>query len=555
MAKKQNSFKRISDYTDCTDGPPEHIPYIRRTSENEIYYFAASSRHRSNRVIPSRLQRLLLGLVVSSVLIFLTWLTSKDSTTDNHNETHPPLESSSISRSEVNLKRAASKPPKEIIFSQLKNDSLRMPKLHLLSQPTKETITYTVDKNDTWSTVLEKNKLNADLSRGIYAAIDTLKKTEKTVSTKLKVGKQISINLKPNRDIENISIDQTRGKFVLVQKLENGNFQATLNDLPSHFRQFVATGRITSSLSGDAAKVGVAYDIIDDFVDMFSDRVVFHQDLHTGDRFTLLFEDKVLEDGTSLGQTNIVAASLLLQGERMAAIRFRGQDGTFRYFNEKGELLGDNFLRYPLKFSRISSLFSDNRMHPVLNVKMPHNGVDFVAPIGTPIRSVAQGTVISSGWSGACGKMVKIQHNPRYSTAYCHLQSIPDSIVKGAKVQRGGVIGTLGATGRVTGAHLHYVFYDNDNFADPLKMKLPTIELLDLASRIPKTYLKRAMQTIEDYQQIDSRNFRDENIRLTHHDLNPSSNDDVFSIFTHYLNKLARPSYEHSSLSSKILLP
>jgi hypothetical protein len=230
----------------------------------------------------------------------------------------------------------------------LHEDSLALPTVNLFTPPSKETISHTIGKKDTWSTLLERYQLDASLASAILKAINDLNKTEKTVSAKLKVGRQISIQLNTNREIEEISMEQGVGKYLLIERAPNGAFKASLNSLPHHFRQFVATGRITTSLAGDAAKVGVAYEIIDDLVDMFSDRVVFHQDLHPGDRFTILFEDQILEDGTSLGNRAIVAASLLLQGERMAAIRYKGRDGKFRYFNEKGEMLGDNFLRYPL---------------------------------------------------------------------------------------------------------------------------------------------------------------------------------------------------------------
>ena len=565
MIKQENTLKKVSRFTDCTDGVPEELPYIRRNTENDVYYFADTSRSSSRdyaKVTRTKSKRILLGVTASLLMIYLAWLAQNyfsqtlsnlgifsieegeqlpSFATSKSESTNPPSPVASPVTSSVTSPVANNKGksiPADIILNQIHSASFTLPTPPPYAPPLPEIISHQVSKKDNWSSVFESYKLDPSLAKSVLSAIQELNKTDKSINTKLKVGSEIVLNITDKRDIEKISLELDDGKLLLLEPTSPGKFKASVSFLPRHFRQYVATGRITSSLAGDAAKVGVSYDIIDDFVDMFSDRVVFHQDLHPGDRFTIIFEDEVLDDGTSLGKTSIVAASLLLQGERMAAIRYRGKDNKIRFFNEKGELLGDNFLRYPLKFSRISSLFSDNRMHPVLNVRMPHNGVDFVAPIGTPIRSVAQGTVTFSGWAGPCGKMVKIQHNARYSTAYCHLQSIATGISKGTKVQRGQLLGGLGATGRVTGAHLHYAFFDNDKFVDPLKMKLPTIDLLEAGMRIEKTYLTKAMQTIENYQQIEGRTFSEDNIRLTSRDIDTSSNDAVFSLFFRYLNKL-----------------
>jgi murein DD-endopeptidase MepM/ murein hydrolase activator NlpD len=179
-----------------------------------------------------------------------------------------------------------------------------------------------------------------------------------------------------------------------------------------------------------------------------------------------------------------------------------GADGKARYFDAKGKLLGDTFLRYPVKFSRVSSSFSDARLHPVLKRRIPHNGVDFAAPVGTPVRASADGTVTFVGRKGPSGIMIKVKHNARYRTAYLHLSRIAKGIKRGTRVSRGQVIGAVGATGRVTGPHLHYSFYDRGKYVDPMKIELPTIEGLNKGNRIAKSYLKRVVVTLERYERL-----------------------------------------------------
>jgi murein DD-endopeptidase MepM/ murein hydrolase activator NlpD len=297
------------------------------------------------------------------------------------------------------------------------------------------------------------------------------------------------------------------GSRMVLTRTPEETFRGELQQLPRFDREKVAVGVITSSFAAAAAQTGVRYEIIDDFVDLFSNRISFHQDFRVGDRFTIIYRDQVLQDGTSVQTGAILAAAVTIDGKQHVAIRYVGTDGKGRYFDANGELLGNAFLRYPLKFSRISSYFSTARFHPVLKRNRPHHGVDFAAPVGTPVRTVADGRVVFSGDKGPNGLMVKIQHSPRYSTTYLHLSKIERGVRRGARVQRGQVIGAVGATGLATGPHLHYGFYDNGRYVDPLKIKLPTIDDLGRGMRVEKRYLQKALFTLDHYQSVNLDNF------------------------------------------------
>jgi murein DD-endopeptidase MepM/ murein hydrolase activator NlpD len=155
-----------------------------------------------------------------------------------------------------------------------------------------------------------------------------------------------------------------------------------------------------------------------------------------------------------------------------AVVRDVAADGTVRYFDEKGEMPTKSFLRYPVQFTRISSVFSHARFHPVLQISRPHNGVDFAAPIGTPVRTVGDGVVLFSGWNKSGGNMIKIAHDSRYTTEYMHLSRISPNVKKGARVSRGSVIGALGNTGLSSGPHLHFGLFDKGKYVDPMKAKI-----------------------------------------------------------------------------------
>jgi murein DD-endopeptidase MepM/ murein hydrolase activator NlpD len=139
-------------------------------------------------------------------------------------------------------------------------------------------------------------------------------------------------------------------------------------------------------------------------------------------------------------------------------------------------------MRYPVDFSRISSVFSQGRFHPVLKKRMPHYGVDFAAPRGTPVRAVADATVNKAKFDWANGNFVKLRHDPVWETGYAHLSRIAEGVQAGARVSKGQVIGYVGSTGRATGPHLHFAMYRSGSYVDPLKAKLPRTDSLERAA-------------------------------------------------------------------------
>ena len=193
--------------------------------------------------------------------------------------------------------------------------------------------------------------------------------------------------------------------------------------------------------------------------------------LQKGDYFKVIYEEKYV-DSSLIGIGKINAAYFNQEGKEFYAIPFV-QDSVFQYFDENGNSLRKAFLKAPLEFRRISSRFSRNRLHPILKTHRPHLGVDYAAPVGTPVRSTGDGVVIEAGYRGGNGKFIKIRHNSVYTTMYMHLSRFAKGIKKGTSVQQGKIIGYVGSSGLSTGPHLDYRFFINGKPVNPLKVELP----------------------------------------------------------------------------------
>jgi murein DD-endopeptidase MepM/ murein hydrolase activator NlpD len=193
--------------------------------------------------------------------------------------------------------------------------------------------------------------------------------------------------------------------------------------------------------------------------------------LYDGDSFRVLYEKRTV-DGQRVTPGKIIAAVFEHKEERYVGVRFDDGEGP-RYFNRDGQSLRRELLKAPLRYTRISSGYTHSRRHPILNRDMPHLGVDYAAPRGTPVHSVGDGTVMKATYAGPNGNYVKIRHNGTYASGYLHLASFADGIAPGTKVKQGEIIGFVGSTGRSTGPHLDYRLWKRGTAVDPYEIELP----------------------------------------------------------------------------------
>lgn len=241
------------------------------------------------------------------------------------------------------------------------------------------------------------------------------------------------------------------------------------------------SGAVETSLFEDARKAGVQPSLLSQLADIFSWDIDFDKDIQPGDRFKILYEARSRKGQEPKTTLRILAAELINAGQKLTAIYFEKQKGTGAYYNLEGRNLARAFLRFPLEFTSITSHFSESRFHPILKTNIPHIGVDFAAQRGTPVRAVGDGVITQAGRNGAYGKTIDIQHDATYRTRYAHLHNFAQGIRSGASVKKGQVIGYVGSTGRATGPHLHFEFYKDEQYVDPLGVYFPAEDEIEPA--------------------------------------------------------------------------
>ena len=246
------------------------------------------------------------------------------------------------------------------------------------------------------------------------------------------------------------------------------SISVTLGSRPVELIRKRCEASITSSLWGTIMEQNLPYALAAEFEDIYQWTVDFFG-IQAGDSFKVVYDEKMI-DGESVGIGRIWGAEFIHGSKQYYAIPY-AQDGKLRYWEANGESLRKQFLKAPLKYTRISSKFSKARLHPVYKVYRPHHGVDYAAPAGTPVHSVADGTVTFRGWDkGGGGNTIKIKHAGGMETGYLHLKSFAKGISVGTRVSQGQLIGYVGSTGASTGPHLDFRIKKNGTPIDPLKM-------------------------------------------------------------------------------------
>ncbi len=314
----------------------------------------------------------------------------------------------------------------------------------------------------------------------IFSKYGLSKKTLHQIISTSKFSKEIN-SLHPGNIFE-ISIDDSGelntlryypNKLVTLEIKQTAKGLESIKSVKKVEKQIVnAHAQINSSLFSDAKATGLSDKLVMEIAQIFAWDIDFALDLQRGDEFTVIYEQLVL-NGEKIGTGSILAAEFVNRGRSHIAVRYEDSNGKASYFTPEGKSLKKAFLRTPVQFARISSRFNLQRRHPVLNKIRAHKGVDYAAPIGTPIRATGNGKIVFKGRKGGYGRVVILQHGEKYSTLYAHLSRFHKNIGKGAKVVQGQTLGYVGKSGLATGPHLHYEFRVNGQHKNPLTVKLP----------------------------------------------------------------------------------
>ena len=238
---------------------------------------------------------------------------------------------------------------------------------------------------------------------------------------------------------------------------------------------------INSSLWGAIMEQNLPYSLAAEMEEIYQWTVDFFG-IQKGDSFTVIYDERFIDDSVSVGIGRIWGAKFSQGGKEYYAIPFR-QGGKIQYWEADGASLRKQMLKAPLKYTRISSRFSYARRHPIYKVYRPHTGVDYAAPKGTPVHAVADGVVTFKGWGGGGGNTLKIKHAGGLMTGYLHLSGYAKGIAQGTRVSQGQLIGYVGSTGASTGPHLDYRVWKNGTPIDPLKIPSEPAEPISKENR------------------------------------------------------------------------
>lgn len=290
--------------------------------------------------------------------------------------------------------------------------------------------------------------------------------------SKIKPGDEMKFTYL-GEDITGIEIIKDSINSILIEITDKISIKKISKDV--ELIQSFKSGVIKTSFYEAALEAEIPDSVIMDFAYIFGWDIDFIFDIREGDSFNVIYETPY-SDGEKVKNGDIILAKFVNRGETYSANRFFLNENDKEFFDDNGNNLQKAFLRAPLDFAYISSHFNPNRMHPVLHTIRAHNGVDYAAKTGSPVRTTGNGTVHYAGRRNGCGNEIVIKHSNDYSTRYCHLNKFKSGIKKGTKVIQGETIGFVGSTGLATGPHLHYEFKIGNKHVDPVKLQLPSAE-------------------------------------------------------------------------------
>lgn len=335
-----------------------------------------------------------------------------------------------------------------------------------LRPPLRESGVYTVTAKDNFTSVLRFLNTPEEIINDIIR-----QSAGQCELDQISKGAQVKYEVVEGEGITRLSAPC--GTINLLQvKVRDGNVEVNVKEIPHTWREKVYACSVIRnySLIGSAARAGIPEKQVMQVAKIFASDVDFNNDIHAGDELRILVNELQDMEGNTLAAGEIKAVLLILEKKEYWAFRYEGPDGK-GFFDLNGNSLKKTFLRSPLPFLRVTSGFTLRRFHPILGKERPHLGVDFGAPIGTPVMAAASGKVIEAGWENGYGNVVKIRHG-QLTTLYGHLSKI--KVKAGQTVKQGQVIGLVGSTGLSTGPHLHYGMYKNGVAIDPMSVKMGT---------------------------------------------------------------------------------
>jgi murein DD-endopeptidase MepM/ murein hydrolase activator NlpD len=332
-----------------------------------------------------------------------------------------------------------------------------------------------IKSGDTLASIFSKKGISSTTTHKIATLNEQTRKLRY-----IQPGDEIKLLLDEQRQLRQMKYIPDITRTLLIQRNEEQAFTSQIINYQLDAYPVYREGVIDSSLFEAAANADIPEDVIMDLVAIFGWDIDFSLDIRSGDRFGIVYEE-LYKDDVKIRNGRILSANFINKSKTYRAVYYTDPSGSSDYYAPDGKSMRKAFLRSPVKFSRISSRFSNKRWHPVLSKWRSHKGVDYAAARGTPIRASGDGKITFAGRKGGYGRHVVIRHGGRYTTAYGHLHRYAKGTRSGKKVKQGQVIGYVGSSGLATGPHLHYEFRVNGVHRNPLTVKLPEAQPVNAA--------------------------------------------------------------------------
>jgi len=325
--------------------------------------------------------------------------------------------------------------------------------------------------------VVESGDTASDILGEYFNSTQIYRLSEKSESVhplrRIKTGQEYSFYKQDDKITKFVyNIDDEKK---LCVDFQNNGFEITKKDIEYNVKKKLVKDEIDSSLFKSIEKRGESVKLAIKLAGIFAWDIDFIRDLRKGDSFELIVEKKFLEN-EFCGYGRILAAQFVNKGKTYRAFLYSQDESNSEYFRADGRAVRKNFLKAPLNYSRISSTYTWERRHPILDKVRPHLGIDYAAPSGTPIESVADGRIIKKSYAREAGHYLKIRHKNGYVTVYNHMTSYARGIKEGKQVDQGETIGYVGSTGLATGPHLDYRVKKYGEYINPLNIDSKPVE-------------------------------------------------------------------------------
>lgn len=322
-----------------------------------------------------------------------------------------------------------------------------------------------IQPGETLATLLQRLGVNDTDSR-LLLTQDTAR-----IAHNLRAGQRMQADVNERGELIELSSPSSEGGLQQIRRQGN-TFSLEQAQSVLETRIVIRSGIINSSLFAATDAANLPDSVATKLADIFGTQLDFRDDLRKGDTFSVVYEISY-RNGSPTGEGKVLSAEYINAGKPYRAVLYRSSTGQEEYYAPNGESLKKGFLRSPLEFTRVTSNFSNSRLHPVLGYHRKHTGVDFGAPTGARVKAVSDAVVAFAGRKGGYGNLLILRHSNGYETYYAHLKGFANGVRNGRTVSQGEIIGYVGSTGTATGPHLHYEVRIGGQPRNPVAVKLP----------------------------------------------------------------------------------